>query len=110
MDSNIKLLILLFYIFFCIKTLSQVSFNQNNTITVIENNTELLNAWTGGLNFCQFSEIDLNLDGIKDILIFDRSGKNTIEHGLRVSNNIDGLSAGIYSVIVLVILFYFLGG
>jgi len=84
MNSNIKLLILVFYIVFFTKTFSQISFTQNNTLTVIENGSELLNAWAGGLNFCQFSEIDLNLDGIKDILIFDRSGKNTIKNGNKI--------------------------
>jgi hypothetical protein len=28
----------------------------------------------GGYNSCQFSEIDLNFDGIKDLIVFDRSG------------------------------------
>lgn len=30
--------------------------------------------WVGGLNSCQFSQIDLNNDGIKDLFVFDRSG------------------------------------
>lgn len=30
--------------------------------------------WAGGMNSCQFSEIDLNLDGIKDLFVFDRNG------------------------------------
>ncbi|HTL80839.1 MAG TPA: FG-GAP-like repeat-containing protein [Bacteroidia bacterium] len=30
--------------------------------------------WVGGMNSCQFSDIDLNLDGIKDLFIFDRAG------------------------------------
>ena len=54
--------------------MSQINFIQNNEIQVLENNEEsnaLLNPWSGGLNFCQFSEIDLNLDGEKDIFIFN---------------------------------------
>src|SRR5690606_32328974 len=36
---------------------------------------ELLpNPWAGGLNSCQFSEIDLDLDGVKDLFVFDRVG------------------------------------
>ncbi|MDP4267133.1 MAG: T9SS type A sorting domain-containing protein [Bacteroidota bacterium] len=32
------------------------------------------NAWAGGMNFCQFSAIDLNFDGKKDLVVFDKSG------------------------------------
>jgi len=41
-------------------------------------------AWVGGMNSCQFSQIDLNLDGIKDLMVFDRNGNRTltfINHG-----------------------------
>jgi len=67
--------------------ISQINFIQNNEIQVLENNEEsnaLLNPWSGGLNFCQFSEIDLNLDGEKDIFIFDRSGKNGSRNGNKI--------------------------
>ncbi|MCX6305290.1 MAG: T9SS type A sorting domain-containing protein [Bacteroidetes bacterium] len=40
--------------------------------------------WAGGVNSCQFCAIDLNLDGIKDLLIFDRHGNRKltfINHG-----------------------------
>ncbi|OUV54885.1 MAG: hypothetical protein CBC73_03705, partial [Flavobacteriales bacterium TMED113] len=84
MKLKIKYIILIFYLFFWNKNISQVNFNQSNSINVIENNSILENAWAGGLNFCQFSEVDLNLDGKKDILIFDRSGKNTINNGNRI--------------------------
>ncbi len=30
--------------------------------------------WAGGMNSCQFGEIDLNLDGINDLFVFDRHG------------------------------------
>ncbi|MBK9146637.1 MAG: T9SS type A sorting domain-containing protein [Flavobacteriales bacterium] len=30
-------------------------------------------AWTGGINYAQISEIDLNGDGLRDLLIFDHS-------------------------------------
>ena len=84
MVSNIKYIIFTLYLTLCVETQSQIIFNQNNTIVVTENGSTLTNAWAGGLNFCQFSEIDLNMDGTKDILIFDRSGKNTIENGNRI--------------------------
>ena len=40
--------------------------------------------WAGGLNSCQFCAIDLNFDGIKDLLVFDRHGNRKltfINHG-----------------------------
>ncbi len=30
--------------------------------------------WAGGMNSCQFGEVDMNLDGIKDLFVFDRMG------------------------------------
>jgi hypothetical protein len=38
----------------------------------------LLNPWAGGLNQPQFSMIELNGDGLKDLLVFDRSGSTTL--------------------------------
>jgi len=38
----------------------------------------LLFPWAGGLNSCQFCPLDLNLDGIEDLLIFDRHGNRKL--------------------------------
>ena len=84
MTINIKYTFAIFFLIHNFFSYSQISFSQNNSINVIENNSILQNAWAGGLNFCQFSEIDFNLDGNKDIFIFDRSGKNTINNGNRI--------------------------
>lgn len=46
----------------------------NGQIPVIDGNDTLLNPWTGGINSAQFSNIDLNQDGLQDLFIFDRSG------------------------------------
>jgi len=43
--------------------------------------------WAGGMNSCQFGEIDLNMDGVKDLFVFDR-------HGDRVLTFINGGQAG----------------
>lgn len=51
-----------------------------DTITVIENGKILKSPWAGGLNFCQFSKIDLNNDGKKDIVVFDKV--NSIAFGI----------------------------
>ena len=36
------------------------------------------NPWVGGLNACQFGRMDLNGDGKKDLLVFDRHGDKLI--------------------------------
>lgn len=67
-------LILFLFLIQPIFLLSQVNFTRDTSVIVIENSTQLSNAWNGGINSSQFSEIDLNLDGIKDLIVFDRCG------------------------------------
>ncbi|MGB0887412.1 MAG: T9SS type A sorting domain-containing protein [Vicingaceae bacterium] len=56
-------------------TNAQQSFVRDGNITVLNINGDTLkNPWAGGLNAIQFSEIDLNLDGINDLFAFDRTG------------------------------------
>lgn len=63
----------------------QINFEQQINVSVIKDNVELKNPWSGGLNFCQFSKIDLNLDGIEDLFVFDKSGKNGTQNGAKIS-------------------------
>ncbi len=44
-------------------------------VTFIEEGIVLLNAMAGGLRTPQFSTVDLNLDGIDDLVVFEREGK-----------------------------------
>ena len=84
---NFNNLIATCFTFFILTDLcSQINFIQSNDIQVIEDQDDynLLNAWAGGMNFCQFSEIDINLDGEKDMFIFDRSGKNGNQNGNKI--------------------------
>ena len=50
---------------------SQSQSIQRSYPTASQNNQNIPNAWSGGLNSCQLSEIDLNLDGIKDLLFLN---------------------------------------
>jgi hypothetical protein len=55
--------------------------------------------WAGGLNSCQFCAIDLNADGINDLLIFDRHGNRRltfINHG--TPNTVDYTFSPEYSL------------
>jgi len=50
-------------------------FNRIDSVLLInEGNDTLLYPFAGGLNSCQFMNIDINLDGTDDILVFDRHG------------------------------------
>jgi hypothetical protein len=44
-----------------------------DTVSVEKNNLPLKMPWAGGFNAPQFSEIDINQDGIQDLFVFDRS-------------------------------------
>jgi hypothetical protein len=45
-----------------------------DTLTAVQKNGALLqNPWAGGLNAGQFSTMDLNGDGVEDLVVFDRT-------------------------------------
>lgn len=52
---------------------AQYLFGRADTIPVIISGNILKNPWAGGLNQPQFSMIDLDGNGIKDLFVFDRS-------------------------------------
>lgn len=58
---------------------AQTKFIRNDSI-VVKNplGIPLQNPWAGGLNSVQFSEIDLNFDGYKDLYIFDQTGEKSL--------------------------------
>ena len=63
--------------FICLNVFSQKKIVNKNKklITVNTDRGESLKfPWTGGMNSCQFGEIDMNQDGIKDLFVFDRNG------------------------------------
>lgn len=43
-----------------------------DTITVIEGGNVLKSAWAGGLNYCMVSQMDVDLDGKQDLVLFDK--------------------------------------
>lgn len=54
---------------------AQEHFEVNTNLVVrAMNNSPYSNAWSGGMNHVQFSEVDLNMDGINDLFVFDRAG------------------------------------
>ena len=85
----------LFLILVALNGLGQSSIHQDNklnkSVQVSDvSKSEFPFAWAGGMNSCQYNEIDINLDGILDLLVFDRVGDRLmpfINGGL--SNTID---------------------
>jgi hypothetical protein len=59
-------------------TFAQTQFIRKDSIPVFINSQQVLFPWAGGMNFCQYSNIDLNQDGIEDIFVFDRSGNKIL--------------------------------
>lgn len=54
---------------------AQENFRRDTQVEVYNlSNSILKNAWVGGFNHLQYSEVDLNLDGKNDLIVFDRSG------------------------------------
>jgi hypothetical protein len=71
------------YAAIALSTSAQVSQNgflleRDLSIPVTEMAATLDQAWAGGMNFCQYSDIDFNLDGVNDLFVFDRSGNKVI--------------------------------
>ena len=70
-------------------------FEKNYNIAVDDSmGNPLPNPWAGGMNACQFGEIDLDGDGIRDLVVFDRNGNRTLtwkNHGTpgEISNTFD---------------------
>lgn len=68
-----------FYLLFFQILLTQVAFaqmtlNRDTSLKFQENGVEFTSALAGGINSGQFSNIDLDLDGIMDIVVFDKAG------------------------------------
>ncbi|MCB0401367.1 MAG: T9SS type A sorting domain-containing protein [Flavobacteriales bacterium] len=54
---------------------SQIHFSRHDSVLVKNMPGDTLkNPWAGGFNSVQFNEVDLNLDGIMDLFVFDRTG------------------------------------
>jgi uncharacterized protein (DUF2141 family) len=51
-----------------------MGFVRYDSIPVSDGSQLLTMAWGGGMDMLQYSEIDLDQDGIKDLFVFDRSG------------------------------------
>jgi hypothetical protein len=68
-----SIFILLFILFFTVDfTKAQLPFVPENSIELKKDGEIMKNPWAGGFNSPQFSMIDLNIDGKKDLVSFER--------------------------------------
>jgi hypothetical protein len=56
----------------------QVALTFDPSVPLVRNGQALPMAWAGGINFAHISDIDLDGDDDKDLLLFDRSGSKVI--------------------------------
>lgn len=67
------------------ETYYDFGFERQQTVPMLENGHSLLLPWSGGLNSVRFSEIDLDLDGVPDLLGFEKHGNRLLPF-LRTDN------------------------
>lgn len=60
------------------QSFNDYGFDYWNNLPLKINGVKIQNPWVGGLNNIQFGEIDLNSDGLKDIVAFDRHGSRLL--------------------------------
>lgn len=78
---KLNIVLLLLAASFYTSTFAQAPFlNRQQQVNVTQNGNTLDNAWAGGMNAVQFSDIDLDLDGTKDLFAFDRTGNTIITY------------------------------
>ena len=63
----------------------QIIFEETDTVLILKNNDTLTLGFAGGINSGQYSTIDLNMDNVPDLVVFDRSG-NKISTFLNVGS------------------------
>lgn len=56
----------------------QFGFERSLEVESIKDGEALAHAWAGGMDYCQFSNIDLNFDGVLDLFVFDRTCNKTL--------------------------------
>ncbi len=59
--------------FFSYEVSSQVTLTYDNSIPVSIDDNQLPDPWAGGINAAQYGRLDLNGDGLNDLVLYDRS-------------------------------------
>ena len=59
-------------------TIAQFQYHFNQDVPVVQGSNAISMGWVGGLNAGQYSAIDLDNDGIQDLLVFDRDNNKAL--------------------------------
>lgn len=70
--KHLRLSFVFFSLLASVSGLAQFGFQRIDTIDVYKSAVIQKYAWVGGLDFAQFSNIDLDFDGVQDLFVFDR--------------------------------------
>jgi len=71
--QKIKIIVFLICISIGVTANSQIKYINTKGVPLNVNGFQLSEPFIGGLNSPQFSEIDINNDGLVDLIVFDRS-------------------------------------
>ncbi len=74
----LKLLLSLSLLYFITNAFAQFGFVNRNDVPVLRSGDSLINAWGGGINYSQVSDLDYDFDGDQDLFLFDRSSNNIL--------------------------------
>ncbi len=93
------LCIIIVYLLTSLTTYAQIYYSEAYEIEATKENDSIKYPFTGGFNTAQFSEIDLNQDGIMDLVITDRF-RNTVKPYMNtgISDSIEYTYAPEYAV------------
>lgn len=61
------------FVFSMMAVYGQFGFERYTDILVEKDAEAYKFPWAGGMDYCQFSNIDLNFDGVEDLFVFDRT-------------------------------------
>ncbi len=77
-----KSLFLSLFLFLSQLTFAQyydLGFERNDSVIVLKSDgSSYTDPWAGGLNSCQFFELDLDMNGTKDLIVFDKHGNKCL--------------------------------
>lgn len=75
-------------------SIAQFGFERYEEIPVLKDGEFLKFPWAGGMDFCQFSNIDLDFDGTQDLFVFDRTCNKVMTF---IQNGASGESDFVYA-------------
>lgn len=84
-----RFLLLLVFLTINLHATAQLYFSRFDSVEVSEENGQLAFPWAGGINHGQFSNMDFDMDGSNDILVFDKSGDKIICLRMNESNQLE---------------------